>query len=214
LLDIIGCPIGSGLSLYRPKDLDAVRGMVFRRNVERERLVYSYWIQGHTIDEISRLTGIPRSSVGYYVRKFNKKYGRRSRVKVSFSPALGDSTNVKKDEYSLAVSGIMKSAALTSTFETVVNLVRQGRLQDAYYCLGIIKLFNEIKRIYSLTPEEQEVAEKAIDEFLQIIRASAETGDQVESKDRVAPRVYPAVKEYILEERGGLKELRESRPNK
>jgi len=175
--------------------------MGFRRNLERERLIYRYWIQGYTIDEISRLTGIPRSSVGYYVRKFNKKYGRRSRVRVSFLPALGDSMNVKKNEYPLAVSGIMKSAALITTFETVVNLIRQGRLQDAYYCLGIIKLFNEIERIYSLTPEERKAAEKAIDEFLQIIRANAETGDQ-------------AVKEYILEEEGDLKELRESRPNK
>jgi len=188
--------------------------MGFRRNPERERLIYQYWVQGYTIDEISMLTGIPRSSVGYYVKKFNKKHGRRSRVRVSFLPALGDSTDVKKDEYSLAVSGIMKSAALISTFETVVDLVRQGRLQDAYYCLAIIKLFNEIERIYSLTPEERKAAKRAIDEFLQIIRANAETGEQVESKDRVAPNVYPAVKEYILEERGGLKELRESRPNK
>ena len=188
--------------------------MGFRRNPERERLVYRYWVQGHTIDEISRLTGIPRSSVGYYVRKFNKKYGRRSRVRVSFLPALGDSTNVKKDEYSLAVSGIMKSAALISTFETVVDLVRQGRLQDAYHCLAIIKLFSEIERIYSLTPEERKAAKRAIDEFLQIIQANAETGDQVESKDRAAPEVYPAVKEYILDEKGGLKELRESRPSK
>ena len=188
--------------------------MGFRRNPERERLVYRYWVQGYTIDDISRLTGIPRSSVGYYVRKFNKKYGRRSRVRVSFLPALGDSTDVKKDEYSLAVSGIMKSAALISTFETVVDLVRQGRLQDAYYCLAIIKLFNEIERIYSLTPEERKAAKRAIDEFLQIIRANTETGKQVESKDRAAPNVYPAVKEYILEEKGGLKELRESRPSK
>ena len=188
--------------------------MGFRRNPERERLIYQYWVQGYTIDEISRLTGIPRSSVGYYVRKFNKKYGRRSRVRVSFLPALGDSTNVKKDEYSLAVSGIMKSAALISTFETVVDLVRQGRLQDAYYCLATIKLFNEIERIYSLTPEERKAAKRAIDEFLQIIRANTETGEQVKSKDRAAPDVYPAVKEYILEEKGGLKELRESRPSK
>ena len=96
---------------------------------------------------------------------------------------------MKKDEYSLAVSGIMKSAALISTFETVVDLVRQGRLQDAYHCLAIIKLFSEIERIYSLTPEERKAAKRAIDEFLQIIRANAETSEQVESKDRVATKV-------------------------
>ena len=118
--------------------------------------------------------------------------------------------NVKKNEYSLAVSGIMKSAALITTFETVVNLVRQERFQDAYYCLGIIKLFNEIERIYSLTPEERKATEKAIDEILQIIRANAKTGDQVEPKDPVAPKVYPAVKEYILEEKGVLKNCENS----
>ena len=164
--------------------------MGFRPNPECERLIYSYWIQGHTIDEIFRLTGIPRSSVGYYVRKFNKKYGRRSRLRVGFLPALGDSMNVKKNEYSLAVSGIVKSATLITTFEIVVNLVRQGRLQDAHYCLGIIRLFNEIERIYSLTPEERKAAEKAINEFLQIIRANAETGDQVESK---RPRSFQGI---------------------
>ena len=105
----------------------------------------------------------------------------------------------------------MKSDALITVFKVVVDLVRQGRLQDGYHCLGIIKLFNEIERIYSLTPEERKAAEKAVDEFLRIIRANAETGDQVESKDRVAPKVHPAVKEYILEEEGGLKELREHR---
>jgi len=188
--------------------------MGFRRNPERERLIYRYWVQGHTIDEISSLTGIPRSSVGYYVGKFNKKYDHRSRAKISFLPALGASTNVKENEYSLAVSGITKSAALITTFEVVVDLVRRGRLQDAYYCLGIIKLFNEIERIYSLTPEERKAAEKAIDEFLQIIQASAETGDQAESKDHAAPKMYPAVKEYLLEGEGSTKKLRESRHNK
>jgi len=108
----------------------------------------------------------------------------------------------------------MKSATLITTFETVVNLVKQGRLQDAYHYLGIIKLFNEIERIYSLTPEERKTAEKAIDEFLQILRTNAETSDQVESKDRVAPNAYPVIKECILEEKGDLKELRESRCNK
>ena len=121
---------------------------------------------------------------------------------------------MKKNEYSLAVPGIMKSAALITTFEVVVSLVRQGRLQDAYYCLGIIKLFNEIERIYSLTPEERKAAEKAIDELLQIIQATAETEDKVESKDHAAPKAYPAVKEYVLDEKGGIKELRGSRPNK
>ena len=42
------------------------------RNFERENAIYELWKAGCTIDEISSKTGIPRSTVGYYVAKFNK----------------------------------------------------------------------------------------------------------------------------------------------
>jgi hypothetical protein len=50
--------------------------------VEREKTIYDLWRLGYTINEIQAQTGMPRSSVGYYVAKFNKKQkGNKSRFK-------------------------------------------------------------------------------------------------------------------------------------
>jgi len=40
-------------------------------NYERNRQVYLLWEQGYSVEEIASVTAIPRSTVGYYVRKFN-----------------------------------------------------------------------------------------------------------------------------------------------
>jgi len=45
---------------------------MIQENPDRNFLIYEMWTNGSTIDEISFETGIPRSTVGYYVRKFNK----------------------------------------------------------------------------------------------------------------------------------------------
>lgn len=42
------------------------------KNPRREERIYHLWKKGLTIDYISLIEGIPRSSVGYYVKKFNK----------------------------------------------------------------------------------------------------------------------------------------------
>ena len=83
--------------------------MGFKRNVERERLIYRYWRLGYTVDRISRLTGIPRSSVGYYVRKFNKKYGESVRLRRKLRPILtGVDESPKMSEDKFIESAILK----------------------------------------------------------------------------------------------------------
>jgi len=42
-------------------------------NEVRRKAIYELWYMGLTIDEITSKTGMPRSSVGYYVKKFRKK---------------------------------------------------------------------------------------------------------------------------------------------
>ena len=46
---------------------------MIQENTDRNILVYELWTKGRTIDEIASETAIPRSTVGYYVRKFNKR---------------------------------------------------------------------------------------------------------------------------------------------
>jgi hypothetical protein len=46
--------------------------IMYFANSERNRVIYELWETNLTVGEISSRTGIPRSTVGYYVRKFNK----------------------------------------------------------------------------------------------------------------------------------------------
>lgn len=46
------------------------------QNDGRRKAIYELWDMEYTIDEVSLRLNIPRSSVGYYVRKFNKSFGR------------------------------------------------------------------------------------------------------------------------------------------
>ena len=144
--------------------------MGFRRNPEREGLVYRYWVQGHTIDEISRLTGIPKSSVGYYVRKFNKKYGESVRLRRKLSPILmsvDESPKMSEDE--LVESAVFKMVGLKSFFDIIGPLVREGRYRDLYYLLKCMKLMEGLLQPLMFTPEERKVTDKAVQQFIQIL---------------------------------------------
>ena len=147
--------------------------MGFRRNPERERLIYRYWRLGYTVDRISRLTGIPRSSVGYYVRKFNKKYGESIRLRRKLSPILmGVDESPKMSEDKLVESAVLKMISLKSFFDIISPLVKQGRYKDLYYLLRCMKLMGEMLQPLMFTPEERKVADKAIKQFIQIITES------------------------------------------
>ena len=160
--------------------------MSFRRNPERERLVYRYWVQGHTIDEISRLTGIPRSSVGYYVRKFNRRYGegrlRRKRSLILMDMDEGS----KMNEVKLVESAVSKMIGLKGFFDIIDPLVRQGRYRDLYYLLRSMKLMGEMLQPLIFTPEERKVADKAAQQFIQIITESTKLKHQTQDGEGIA----------------------------
>ena len=52
----------------------------------------------------------------------------------------------------LAFSGLIKSISLAEIFQTVTKLAGQGKFEDAYYYLSILKLFIEIEKAFALTP--------------------------------------------------------------
>jgi len=43
-------------------------------NVARARVLFGFWREKKTIDQATEITGIKRSTVGYYFRKFNTGY--------------------------------------------------------------------------------------------------------------------------------------------
>ena len=83
---------------------------MFMRNTKRENKLYSLWLSGYTIDEASYTTGIPRSSVGYYYKKFKKIYGDRSRpirTKIHYNTASKPKTEFEKAMWTLASMEMM-----------------------------------------------------------------------------------------------------------
>jgi len=139
--------------------------MGLRRNPERERLIYRYWVQGYTIDEISMLTGIPRSSVGYYVKKFNKKYGKNGRLRGKLDSTLMDDESLKMDESKLIGSVMLKAIGCKNLLDAVSSLMREGRYKDLYYLLKSMKLIREALQPLMLTPEEEKVVDKLLKQF-------------------------------------------------
>ena len=45
---------------------------MFHTNPDRNEQVYRLWEKGLTVEKIASRLGLPRSTVGYYVRKFNR----------------------------------------------------------------------------------------------------------------------------------------------
>jgi len=111
-----------------------------RTNPGRNAIVYSLWEQGKTVDQISFFTGVPRSTVGYYVRKFNK-YAKDGRSVVI--PQIG-----REDKSGLLTLALNKSIMLGM----MIDLMKSGKLEEAYYRLSIWKLLVEMGLM--LTPEE------------------------------------------------------------
>lgn len=118
-------------------------------NVDRNFLIYELWREGKTIDEISFETGIPRSSVGYYVRKFNKLAKRGEPI--AFQPM-----REKEDEKTLAIQGGMKHLTRVLTLKNI----SEGKIDRVYKVLMICKLMKELQGDLFPTEEERKACRK------------------------------------------------------
>ena len=89
---------------------------MYKSNPDRNAIIYELWEKGNTVSEISLMTGIPRSSVGYYVRKFNK-YAKDGRpVVLPQKQKAGKSTVLN--------SAVTKWLA----FDTIIDIVNAGKV--------------------------------------------------------------------------------------
>jgi len=104
-------------------------------NVERNKVIFGLWEKGLTVDQISSRTGIPRSTVGYYIRKFN-------RLAAKGKPAVFPGTH----------SEVSRDSPLHLLNEMIVQQYKiqaykwlsQGNAEQLYYFLMDLKLLKEL----------------------------------------------------------------------
>ena len=122
-----------------------------KENPERNARIYELWELGLTVDEIALETGYPRSTVGYYNRKFNKKARRGE-------PIILPHIVERPDSETFALQAVLKRSA----FINLTERVKAGDLDTVYKSLMILKLVKELQRDLFPTKEESEAFFKAL----------------------------------------------------
>ena len=134
---------------------------MFKRNPERTASIYRLWEQNCTIDEIERRLRIPRSTVGYYTRKFNRYASRGEPIVV---PPLPSREN-EVDKVKLARKGaIDKATAINEIWGGMANPdeLDLEKLQKRYYFLATLEKYAAIMRDLTPTTEEHEQLDEII----------------------------------------------------
>ena len=123
---------------------------MIQENPDRNFIIYEMWTNGSTIDEISFETGVPRSTVGYYVRKFNK-------CAKSGEPIVVQQIRKKPNEKVIAVQTWKKLDFLA--YLSQIHKEKNG-LDKVYKTLMIAKLLKELHRDIFATKEESQAVQK------------------------------------------------------
>ena len=121
---------------------------MIHENLDRNFLIYELWKKGRTIDEMSFDTGIPRSTVGYYIRKFNKR--AKNGEPIAFLHE-----REKPDEKDIAFTAFSKNL----TFKRLMEWSGESKdgLDRLYKFLMIIKLLKELQREIFPTNEKKKL---------------------------------------------------------
>jgi len=103
-------------------------------NVERNKLISGLWEKGLTVDQISSMSGIPRSTIGYYVRKFN-------RLAAKGEPVVFPSTHseVSRDSPLHFMNDWIVQQYKVQAYEWLCK----GEFERLYYFLMDLKLLKE-----------------------------------------------------------------------
>ncbi len=128
-------------------------------NAERNRRLYSLWMGGNTIDKASMITGIPRSTVGYYFRKFNRY--RKNDKELDFGSFKKEMDKVNRDQSNMS-SIFMKGSLFGRILDAILIANRKKDYKDVYYELGTYKLLFELSRYINYTPEEMQTLSKVV----------------------------------------------------
>ena len=122
-------------------------------NEERNQKILELWKQGHTIEGTSVLLNMPRSTVGYYYKKF----GKRSKNGLYSS----EDTRARRrtvENYQVTFSALAKIIS----YDGIIKMIKEGDYTRTYYYLAGLKLLIELWKYHQLTPEELQALVEAL----------------------------------------------------
>ena len=126
---------------------------MIRKNPQRQTRIYTLWKQNLTIDQISATTSIPRSSVGYYVRKFNRRFG--SRMQAPHTTSRHDELSDQEKKERAFNSCYNKFASQCFLWTVVRYFLKADKVVELYYFFKFGDLLRDIFKPLIFTPEER-----------------------------------------------------------
>jgi hypothetical protein len=123
-------------------------------NYERNQLLYQYWLDGRTVDEAGQLGGIPRSTVGYRYRKFNR--AAKTGVPLHIPPP-------KPQTPLEAFASVLYKYKVLSQF---IESLKSEDPQTTYYRLANFKLLIDVSKYFQLSPDEKKQLDLLIQAWL------------------------------------------------
>jgi hypothetical protein len=110
--------------------------VMYFTNSDRNKVIYELWEKNLTIEQISSSTNIPRSTVGYYVRKFNRLAAQGKPV---VFPGISQGT---REQDSFAEDA--RPVTLSLLQMKIEDRAMKGDWEGLYYRLNVLKLLKEL----------------------------------------------------------------------
>jgi len=166
---------------------------MFATNPEREKTIYDLWRTRHTIDEIADLTRVPRSTVGYYVRRFNKNLRKQGlKLDGDLNPLLIKPKSVENESTPPIVkrlSGDYKISSLIQIMDTIQELENTKEYDQIYYFLHSLQLFPKVLECFKAIPGEEN---QLIDKFIKSNK------DKINKGNVFAHMVQPILSSFTI----------------
>jgi hypothetical protein len=116
-------------------------------NVDRNRVIFELWEQNLTVDEISSRTGIPRGTVGYYVRKFNRLAVEGKPIVFLKKPKV--ESEPRGSPFSEFIE-LMSEMAIRQVRTNILRMLSDQKYEELYYLLMDLKLISQLDSFVTL----------------------------------------------------------------
>jgi hypothetical protein len=148
---------------------------MIERNLEREKMIYGLWKQHHNIPQISERTGIPRSTVGYYIKRFkNGKIPQNVEVPYfitdSYVPVKDEKPKRTKEQRLIAQASLV---SLNSIFADLMLKAKYREAKDL--CDAMLSYDILYSKLCEETKGEEEIT------FLDAVQVLAPLLKQIEA---------------------------------